>query len=366
MTKNTKKLLFISSIIAFLLITPIILLYSWGYRFDFENKKITSTGSLYVKAKPKRVNITIDGKIQKKTDLFFGSSYIDSLIPKKHEIKIEKEGYHNWIKQLKIESKQTTEVKHVILFPVQIEFNTISNNVEDFFESKEDDKLILKEVSGDNSESKQKNKIEIENKKTKEENNYSFKSLDLKLNVKSNIINTSTTSTSSKETQENNLQPTSTINQYIKEQEGDLPYFFNKESSILYIRNKENSLEKIKEDVKEVKVSPSKNKLAYLSKHEIWILFLEDQKDQNKYKSNEKILLGRFSEEVKGIFWLNDDYIIFTVGNKIRIIETDDRDKVNIIDIAEFQNPKIFFSKKFNSLYILTEKNLLVAKNFIP
>jgi hypothetical protein len=377
MTKRAKKVLFISSIIAFLVVTPVMLLYSWGYRFDFENKKITPTGSLYIKAKPKRVNIIIDGKIQKKTDLFFGASYIDSLIPKKHEIKIEKEGYHNWIKQLKVEPKQTTEIKHVTLFPLQIEFNTISNNVEDFFESLEgDDKLILKELPEKLNENK--NEISTNNdiknikgdEKTKKdtgEKNYSFKVLDLRLNIKSNTTDLFSISTSS-EAVPNQSNSTSTNNQIGDNgQKTKLPYVFNKEEGALYIKNQNNkSIEKIESEVKNVRISPSKNKLIYFSKYEIWILFLEDQKDQNKYKSNEKVLLGRFSEEIKDAFWLNDDYIILATGNKIKVMETDDRDKINIINIAEFENPKIFFSQKFNSLYVLTDKKLLVAKNFIP
>jgi archaellum component FlaG (FlaF/FlaG flagellin family) len=377
MKKRTKKILFISSIIAFLVVTPVMLLYSWGYRFDFENKKITPTGSIYIKAKPKRVNIIIDGKIQKKTDLFFGASYIDSLIPKKHEIKIEKEGYHSWIKQLKVEPKQTTEVKHVILFPLQIEFNTISNNVEDFFEPLEgDDKLILKELPEKITENK--NEINTDNdmknikenektKKEKEEKTYSLKVLDLRLNIKSNTTDLFSSPTSSEvlPTQSNS---TSTNHQIIQNDiKNKLPYIFNKEEGVLYIKNQNNkSIEKIESEVKNVRISPSKNKLVYFSKYEVWILFLEDQKDQNKYKSNEKILLGRFSEEIKDAFWLNDDYVVLATGNKIKVMETDDRDKINIIDIAEFNNPKIFFSQKFNSLYVLTDKKLLVAKNFIP
>lgn len=82
----------------FLLIAPSIVLYSQGYRIDFENKKITQTGGLFLKISPKQADIYLNGKLSRKTDFFFGSALIENLLPKKYKLEIKKTGYQSWKK----------------------------------------------------------------------------------------------------------------------------------------------------------------------------------------------------------------------------------------------------------------------------
>ena len=100
MTKRTRTILFLICFLLFLLAAPSAILYSQGYRLDFENKKLTQTGGFFLKAEPKQVEIYIDGKLVKKTDFFFGSALIENLLPKRYKIEIKKEGYHPWEKKI--------------------------------------------------------------------------------------------------------------------------------------------------------------------------------------------------------------------------------------------------------------------------
>jgi len=83
MTKKTRTILFLICLFLFLLIAPSAIFYSQGYRFDFDSKKITQTGGLFLKVFPKSAEIYLDGKLKKKTDFFFGSILIENLLPKK-------------------------------------------------------------------------------------------------------------------------------------------------------------------------------------------------------------------------------------------------------------------------------------------
>jgi hypothetical protein len=58
--------------------------------------------------------------------------------------------------------------------------------------------------------------------------------------------------------------------------------------------------------------------------------------------------------------------LVFNTGNKIKISEIDDRDKINIYDIGEFKEPKIFFSQTDNKLYISSEGNFYSSGNILP
>ena len=86
MTERTRTILFLICLFLFLLIAPVTIFYSQGYRFDIDSKKITQTGGLFLKIEPKQVEIYINGKLKKKTDFFFGSALIENLLPRKYKI----------------------------------------------------------------------------------------------------------------------------------------------------------------------------------------------------------------------------------------------------------------------------------------
>ena len=118
--------------------------------------------------------------------------------------------------------------------------------------------------------------------------------------------------------------------------------------------------------------SPDLKKIVYFNNYEIWILFLEEKFDQPQKKVGEEIFLTRFSEKIGEVFWLTSHYLIFNAGNKIKIAEIDDRDKINIIDLSphqisgseelvEFKDPKIFWNQNNKKLYLFSEKNLYTS-----
>jgi len=146
MTKRSRTILF--SILAglFLIITPGITLYSWGYRFDFDSGKIVQTGAFYFKVFPRGAQIYLDGNRIKKTDFFFGASYVENLLPKKYEVEIKKDGFHSWKKTLEVKEKQVTDAKNIVLIPEEPEFSALTKGVENFSFSPDGKKVILKET----------------------------------------------------------------------------------------------------------------------------------------------------------------------------------------------------------------------------
>jgi len=436
--------------------------YSLGWRIDWETKKITQPGILYVKAHPKGTYIYINNKLKKKSDFFFGTTLIKNLPPQKYNVEVKKQGFHTWQKTLEIKARQATEAKNIILISENPVLNSLSKGIEDIFFSPDGKKAVLKEMSGQN---------------------WSLKLLDLNRNVKSRLIDEKNVLTTldiakgrkaalinlsfspdskrvllelevgekleyyileidklipifldfpniekiefnprnnnklllykGKELIEADLDNKTTspilekiasysilknniyyldkagflfksdfsFNQrerlnvypFLLKQEADYKIYaspdnvFLKENETLYIFNKEKrAFEKVSESVKDLKFSPDYKKIAYFNNNEIWILFLEKQYSQPQKEKGDKLFLTRFSEKIGRISWYTDHYLIFDIKGKIKVVEIDDRDKINIVDFAEFKDSEIFWNQINKKLYVLSDKTLYASEKLVP
>ncbi len=131
----------------------------------------------------------------------------------------------------------------------------------------------------------------------------------------------------------------------------------------LYFLDQEEFLfKKLLENIKGISFSRKSEKVALFSDHEIWVFFLKDFIQQPLRKKGELIFLNRFSKKINQLFWLNENYIIFNLEDKVKISEIDDRDNLNIINFLSLENKKIFL-KKDSKLILLTKTgNLFITQ----
>jgi len=416
MTKKTRTVLFLTCSILFLLVAPFVVLYSQGYRLDLENKKFSQTGGLFLKILPKQAEIYLDGKLKEKTDFFFGSILIENLLPKKHKIEVKKAGYYSWQKTLEIKEKEVTEAKNIILFPRNFDFQILTKNIESFWFSPDQTKIILKEKEKNNWSLKlydlnNKFKIHLINDKDISLKEVNLLNLEFSKDLKRIILETGvgeeikyfTLSLSqTPPTITEITSPSPPIKDVLTYQEvkGDVYYLdkfgylfknndkltekafpikqetkynlkvlssliFLKEGKTLFLFNPETKIfEKFFEPINYYKISPDSNKVVYSSDYEIWIFYLKDFLPNKR--TGDKVFLSRFSEKIRNVYWLNSDYLVFTTGNKIKITEIDERDKINIIDVEKFKNPDIFWDKIRKRLYVLSEGNLYFSRVLLP
>jgi hypothetical protein len=409
MTKKTRTILFYSFVSLFLLLCPPLILYSQGYRFDPANRKITQTGGLFLKIEPKQSDVYVNGTLEKRTDFFFGSVLVKNLIPKKYKIEVEKDGYQTWEKNLEVKEKEVTEAKSIILFPQNPEFSLLESNIENLWFSEKDEKIPIKGIASPTDSGWSLNLYDpykkVKSFLTDEKSVYSkgaeFLSLDFSktqqqiyLNVsikdkpKSFVLDYSQNPPVLTEKATSTF-PTSTISyvevsggfyyldnsgylfktdsQRLNQQKiNEFPLLINpknnyeiivlsgrifvKENQALYAFDQNlKSFQIFFDSCKGIKISPDSKNFLIFSENEIWIL---------PTQSDEKTFLTRFSEKIGDIYWLNNDYFVFTAGNKIKISEIDGRDKLNIIDVGEFSNPEIFFSQTDKKLYVFSENIL--------
>ncbi|MBI3305326.1 PEGA domain-containing protein [Candidatus Parcubacteria bacterium] len=114
----TRRFLFWLSIGFFVVLAPLVIGYAIGYRFDFSEGGLVRTGALFVEAEPKRVEIIIDGKPTKRTGtIITNSTFVRDLAPGRHRVRLEKESYQPWEKELEIRPAVVTEVRGARLWP---------------------------------------------------------------------------------------------------------------------------------------------------------------------------------------------------------------------------------------------------------
>lgn len=128
------------------------------------------------------------------------------------------------------------------------------------------------------------------------------------------------------------------------------------------------NLEKFKIPITGYKLlaSDDRQKLICFNDKKIYIyLFADPKKEITFLYETPRAPSGPSSEKIKSLFWLNNDYLIFNVGNKIMISEIDFRDSVNTI-ILQKESSEIFLNQKNNKLYVLNNGILLSSEKLTP
>ena len=225
---------------------------------------ITKTGGLFLKIEPKQAEIYIDGELEKKTDFLFGSALIKNLLPKNYAVSVEKSGFLPWEKNLKINEKEVTEVKSIILFPANPVFTILPENETNPF-------------------------LEVKATTTVPKNILAYQ----KINNDIYYLD----ATGSVFLADSSFLPKEKLNTtaLLIKQKADyglkifLGYIFVQEGQILYLLNPETkSFENFFEPAKDLKMSPNGKKIVYFSDYEIWILYTQDIFDQPQKKSQPK------------------------------------------------------------------------------
>lgn len=138
MTLKTRRYLYIFFIILFLIITPLLILYTSGYKFD-NGFQMQKTGMLIIDSKPEGAKIYINEKIQqsfikkifnKKESYILTPAKIKGLLPGDYTVTIETENHWSWGKKLTIKPGESTFAEDIILFKKDLPTLLISGKFE--------------------------------------------------------------------------------------------------------------------------------------------------------------------------------------------------------------------------------------------
>jgi len=112
MTLGTKRIIYGSFMLLFVIAAPILLLYASGFRYNYKKGSLQKTGVIFLETFPKNVEVSLNGKIvSQKTPL-----RIKNLNPNEYDLKISKQDYHIWQRPVNVISGATTFIQHIRLF----------------------------------------------------------------------------------------------------------------------------------------------------------------------------------------------------------------------------------------------------------
>ena len=98
----------------FFVFIPVLILYSTGYRLS--GFRLIQTGGIFLSVPESGAVAIIDSSIVKETGFFLKNIYVKNLKPETHSIKITKDGFQEWYKELMVYPQTVTEA-HSFLLP---------------------------------------------------------------------------------------------------------------------------------------------------------------------------------------------------------------------------------------------------------
>lgn len=127
---RTRWVLFwVTLVVAFLSLSSAALLYTYGYRVNWQVKQLERPGLLRILSNPKDVTVRVDGKVvAQKTTVTV------RLFPGSHTATLGKDGYHTWTKRFDLESGMVRRFDDILLFtkdpaPVSVTDKTVVTEV---------------------------------------------------------------------------------------------------------------------------------------------------------------------------------------------------------------------------------------------
>ncbi len=99
-------------VLLFLITAPLVVLYTAGYRFDFQTHHFVKTGALSVATEPKNAQIILNDE----TQFTRTPNILKNVIPGVYTLRFTKADYHDWMREIQIASRQTTVVEGISLF----------------------------------------------------------------------------------------------------------------------------------------------------------------------------------------------------------------------------------------------------------
>ncbi|MEK7651649.1 MAG: PEGA domain-containing protein [Patescibacteria group bacterium] len=352
MKSRPRYSLIASGILAFIILTPFIVLFVSGKKYDFKNGRFVKTGILGIKTEPKNAGITINGSTHGTTN-----QNIRFLEPGNYELSIKKQGYFDWNKRLTVRSQFVTwnfeSTDNLFLFYSNAEKQTLSENALDFFAGEkriaylQQDKISFADISSPEKQTSVNFKENIKAGKilsSPDENFFLINSgvnnfvLDTKNNTLTDITELTTkqaafSSKTSFQASENTFKfsPDNKLYQLL-------------EGSIYLLDLDKNEKEVVVDNVLAFEVNSSG--IYYIKLAESLLGIRRSLAHASMPNYTETILLENIPPFVDAQIYLTENNQLFVLGNKTLYVLNDELEKIveHVEEVQIENNEDIFFN----------------------
>lgn len=98
-------------VIIFLIIAPVIILSTAGYRFNFGTRRLERTGVIVVDTVPSGASVSLNGRLEKPLT----PARLTRVSPGTYRVRIEKTGFRPWEKDIAVDESQTLFLNDLVL-----------------------------------------------------------------------------------------------------------------------------------------------------------------------------------------------------------------------------------------------------------
>lgn len=152
MTLRTRRILYIIFTLAFFIITPVMIFYAAGYKFNLTGLKLQKTGNFIFNTEPRGAKIFIDEEPQqtffkkyfsREKSFIITPAKIKNLLPGEYTVVFELEGYWPWQKKLDILPGTSTYAENVFLFKKSLPTLLLSSEIDSTAVSPDENNLAI-------------------------------------------------------------------------------------------------------------------------------------------------------------------------------------------------------------------------------
>jgi len=104
--------------IVFLMVIPVVIFYSFGYRIS-SDLKIVKTGGIYIANRLSDVSVLLNGKLKKASGILDRNILIQNIKPGSYKVNVVREGCRTWEKHVKV-CEQMVEVCYPLLITSEL------------------------------------------------------------------------------------------------------------------------------------------------------------------------------------------------------------------------------------------------------
>ena len=144
MILRTRRILYSFFIAIFAIAAPTLVLYTAGFRYDFEYNRVVETGSLVVKSYPEKSSIYINDILQEPQT----PTIINTILPGKINLLVTKDGYHSWEKTINISPRVTAFEETIKLYPKSEPKPIIKTSISNYWWNSKQDKIAYLTTKG--------------------------------------------------------------------------------------------------------------------------------------------------------------------------------------------------------------------------
>ena len=118
LTIRTRRKIFYTLVLLFIVLGGGVVLYAQGWRLDFTTWHFEKIGGIYVRAYPQNAAIYLDGKpIQNQSGFLSPGTLISDLLPAAYSVVLKAAGYDEWQENATVQPSLVIQYKYAVLVP---------------------------------------------------------------------------------------------------------------------------------------------------------------------------------------------------------------------------------------------------------